>query len=207
MTCPATQARRIGLVNYGVGNTGSLGNALRYLGVPFVLSADPNELDRCEGLILPGVGAFGPAIERLRSCRLDGFILEWAASGKPLLGICLGMQLLLSTSRERGQYIGLGLIPGQVEKIRRAPREVHMGWNKVIPRRNSYLVPRPGYAYFVHSYHCVPDDQERVVAYTCYGSSLAAVIRKDNVLGVQFHPEKSREYGLNILRRFADGTF
>ncbi len=197
----------IGMVDYGVGNVGSLGNALRYLELPFVLSADPDELDRCERLILPGVGAFGPAMARLRSCRLDGFLLEWAASGKPLLGICLGMQLLLSGSSERGEYTGLGLIPGQVRKIRGAPREVHMGWNEVIPRRKNHLVLRSGYAYFVHSYHCIPDDPTVVIAETSYGGPLAAAIRKDNVLGVQFHPEKSQEYGLDILRRFANGTF
>ncbi|MBA7679033.1 Imidazole glycerol phosphate synthase subunit HisH [subsurface metagenome] len=197
----------IGMVDYGVGNVGSLGNALRHLELPFVLSADHDELNRCENLILPGVGAFGPAMERLRSCRLDGFLLEWAASGKPLLGICLGLQLLLSASREHGKHTGLGLIPGQVRKIRGAPREVHMGWNKVIPRHDNHLVPRPGYAYFVHSYHCVPDDPTVVIADTSYGGPLAAAIRKDNVLGVQFHPEKSQEYGLDILRRFANGKF
>ncbi|UCH63753.1 MAG: imidazole glycerol phosphate synthase subunit HisH [Fidelibacterota bacterium] len=197
----------IGMIDYGVGNVGSLGNALRYLELPFVLSADPDELDRCEQLILPGVGAFGPAIERLRNCNLDGFLLEWAASGKPLLGICLGMQLLLSASRERGQYDGLGLIPGQVRKIEGAPREVHMGWNEVIPRRENYLVPRSGYAYFVHSYRCILDDLTIVIADTSYGGLLAAAIQKDNILGVQFHPEKSQEYGLDILQRFADGKF
>ena len=207
MTCPAAPAGRIGMVDYGVGNVGSLGNALRFLELPFVLSADPGELDRCDRLILPGVGAFGPAMERLRGCRLDGFLLEWAASGRRLLGICLGMQLLLTDSSERGRYTGLGLIPGQVEKIRGAPREVHMGWNEVIPRHDNHFVPRPGYAYFVHSYHCVPDDPAVVVADTSYGGSLAALIRNDNVLGVQFHPEKSQEFGLDILQRFANGTF
>ncbi len=197
----------IGMVEYGVGNVGSLGNALRHLEQPFVLSADPDELDRCERLILPGVGAFGPAMERLRGCGLDEFLLEWAASGKPLLGICLGMQLLLTDSSERGQYTGLGLIPGPVRKIEGASREVHMGWNKVIPRRGNQLVPGPGYAYFVHSYHCVPDDPTVVIADTSYGGPLAAAIRKGSVLGVQFHPEKSQEYGLDILRRFADGKF
>ncbi len=197
----------IGMVDYGVGNVGSLGNALRYLELPFVLSADHDQLNRCERLILPGVGAFGPAIERLRGSRLDGFLLDWAASGKPLLGICLGMQLLLSDSSERGRYTGLGLIPGQVAKIQGAPREVHMGWNEVVPRGENRLMPQPGYGYFVHSYQCIPDDPAAVIADTSYGGPLAAAIRKDNVLGVQFHPEKSQEYGLDILRRFADGSF
>ncbi len=197
----------IGMVDYGVGNVGSLGNVLDYLGLPFVLSAAPSELARCEQLILPGVGAFAPAMERLDQSGLIPFLGVWAASGKPLLGICLGMQLLFSESEERGRHTGLGLIPGQVVKIADAPREVHMGWNVVTPRRDDSLVPRPGYGYFVHSYHCVPDDPVVVVARSSYGASLAAVIRAGNVLGVQFHPEKSQQFGLDILRRFAGGTF
>ncbi len=195
------------MVNYGVGNVGSLGNVLRFLDLPFVLSADPSELARCEQLILPGVGAFAPAMERLDQSGLIPFLQVWAASGKPLLGICLGMQLLFSASEERGQHTGLGLIRGQVKKIRGAPREVHMGWNQVAPTGPSRLIPEPGYGYFVHSYHCVLDDPKGMVASTVYGETIAAVVRQENILGIQFHPEKSQDYGLGILRRFARGEF
>lgn len=197
----------IGMVNYGVGNVGSLGNVLDHLGLPFVLTAELSELALCDQLILPGVGAFAPAMERLDQSGLIPLLEVWVASGKQLLGICLGMQLLFNESEERGRHTGLGLIPGQVVKITDAPREVHMGWNMVTPRHENLLVPRPGYGYFVHSYHCVPDDPAVVVAETWYGNSLAAVIRHGPVLGIQFHPEKSQKFGLDILRRFASGKF
>ncbi|UCD38184.1 MAG: imidazole glycerol phosphate synthase subunit HisH [Fidelibacterota bacterium] len=197
----------IGLVDYGVGNIGSLGNALGYLGLQYTYSADRSELDACQRLILPGVGAFGPARECLRQLRLDEFLREWCASGRPLLGICLGMQLLLSESTEHGPHTGLDLIPGQVVKIRGARRDVHMGWNRVIPSGEDPFIPEAGYGYFVHSYHCAPTDGTTVIAHTAYGETLAAAIRQENILAVQFHPEKSWKYGLNILRRFADGAF
>ena len=195
------------MVNYGVGNVGSLGNVLDYLGLSFVLSADPVELARCDHLILPGVGAFAPAMERLDQSELTTFLRVWAASGQPLLGICLGMQLLLSDSEEGGHHTGLDLIGGQVKKIRGAPRDVHMGWNQVVPLGPDKLIPEQGYGYFVHSYHCVLDDPQAIVASTVYGASIAAVIRQGNLLGIQFHPEKSQTYGLDILMRFARGEF
>jgi glutamine amidotransferase len=196
-----------GLVDYSVGNTGSLGNALHHLGLRFLLSADSEVLDSCERLILPGVGAFGPARKRLHDLQLDSYLLEWAASGRPLLGICLGMQLLLSRSHEHGLHPGLNLIPGEVKKIQDAPREVHMGWNEVRPSQDNPLVPEAGYGYFVHSYHCTPNDSNVIIARTDYGNSLAAVIRLDNLVGIQFHPEKSQAFGLDILRRFGNGSF
>lgn len=193
----------IGLVDIGTGNIGSLGNALNHLGLPFIHSRDRSELDRCSHLMLPGVGAFGPAIEHLQLRGLDEYLQTW---GRPLLGICLGMQLLLSESEEHGRHMGLDLIPGRVRKIEGARRRVHMGWNEVIPRKDNPLIPRTGYAYFVHAYHCVPQDPDVVVAETEYGETLAAVIRQGNVAGVQFHPEKSQVFGLEILQRFADGA-
>jgi glutamine amidotransferase len=197
----------IGLVDYGVGNTGSLGNALQHLGLHFCLTAETDMLEGCESIILPGVGAFGPAMEQLRDRQLDSYLHTWAASSRPLLGICLGMQLLLSESHEHGHHPGLNLIPGQVRKIRSAPREVHMGWNEVTPSQDNPLVPEAGYGYFVHSYYCTPDDPNVIIARTEYGGSLAAVIKMDNLAGVQFHPEKSQRFGLDILRRFANGRF
>ncbi|UCH09157.1 MAG: imidazole glycerol phosphate synthase subunit HisH [Fidelibacterota bacterium] len=196
----------IGLVDIGTGNIGSLGNALGHLGLPFIHSRDQLELERCSHLMLPGVGAFGPAIEHLRRQQLDTFLQTWSTSGRPLLGICLGMQLLLSESEEHGRHTGLDLIPGRVQKIEGARRRVHMGWNEVVPRNENPLIPHTGYAYFVHAYHCVPLDPDVVVAEAEYGETLSAVIRQGNVAGVQFHPEKSQAFGLAILQRFADGT-
>ena len=195
----------IGLLDYGVGNIGSLGNALDHLGLPFTLSAEPVRLERCDRLLLPGVGAFAHAMACLRERGMEEFVREWARSGRPLLGICLGMQLLFSESSEDGQHTGLGLISGRVVGIRHAPRRVHMGWNLVQPVKPHTFIPEPGYGYFVHAYHCVPDDAVVIVASSEYGSPLAAAIHQDNILGVQFHPEKSQAFGLNILRRFADG--
>jgi len=195
----------IGMVDYGVGNVGSLGHVLTHLGLPFVLSASPGELGRCERLILPGVGAFAPAMERLNKSGLIPFIESWTAAGKPLLGICLGMQLLLDASEERGQHQGLGLVAGQVQKIRGAPRDVHMGWNEVVAGEGSGWTPPHGYGYFVHSYHCVLDDSRNVLATTSYGETIAAVMRQGNILGIQFHPEKSQEYGLDIIERYGRG--
>jgi glutamine amidotransferase len=196
----------IGLVDTGAGNIGSLGNALRYLGLSFIHSSDQKELDRCSHLMLPGVGAFGPAMEHLRGVQLDEFLRTWAASGRPLLGICLGMQLLLSESEEHGPHTGLDLIAGRVRKIEGARRQVHMGWNEVVPQHDNPLVSHSGYGYFVHSYHCVPQVPTVIVAGTEYGESIAAVIRQENVAGVQFHPEKSQSFGLAILQRFIDGA-
>ena len=196
----------IGLVDIGTGNIGSLGNALGYLGLPFMHSHDLEDLDSCSHLLLPGVGAFGPAREHLRRRQLDTFLEAWSASGRPLLGICLGMQLLLSESEEHGRHAGLDVIPGRVRKIEGARRRIHMGWNEVVPRSENSLVPATGFAYFVHAYHCVPEDPTVVMAETEYGEKLAAVIRQRNVAGVQFHPEKSQAFGLDILRRFADGV-
>ncbi|MCK4577448.1 MAG: imidazole glycerol phosphate synthase subunit HisH [Candidatus Marinimicrobia bacterium] len=195
----------IGLVNYGMGNIGSVGNALDSLDAPFIYSANPDELGHCQRLILPGVGAFGPAIERIRQLGLDKFLQAWAADGKPLLGICLGMQLLLDTSYEHGAHKGLNLIPGEVRKITGAERDVHMGWNQVDPLGGDPLMPQPGYGYFVHSFHCVPASETAVIGLTDFGGSIAAAIRTDNVMGVQFHPEKSQAYGLALLERYAHG--
>jgi len=196
----------IGVVDYGTGNIGSLGNALATLNLPFVHSADREKLAACDWLLLPGVGAFGPARESLADTGLIPFVSEWVAADKRLLGICLGMQLLFTWSEERGRHQGLDLIPGQVVKIKGAPRTVHMGWNEVTAADGiNSLVPAPGYAYFVHSFHCVPDDPAAVVAWTDYGGPVAAVVHQGSTVGVQFHPEKSQRFGLDLLLRFNDG--
>jgi glutamine amidotransferase len=197
----------IGIVDYGLGNIASLRNALASLGFPTVFSADPQELSRCRGLILPGVGAFPPAMEKLQASGLAAYLQDWAAKGRPLLGICLGLQLLMAASEEDGLTPGLGLVAGRVVRLQNTPRALHIGWNRVTPRGDGELIPGPGYAYFVHGYVCRPEDEKVVVGTTFYGGPFPSVIRSGRVVGVQFHPEKSQQFGLALLRRFADGNF
>ncbi len=196
----------IGIVNYGAGNIASLTNALDHLGIPLVVSNSPDILANTDKLILPGVGAFGPAMDQLNQLGLSLFIKEWVNNKKPLLGICLGMQLLLSESAEDGQHDGLNIITGKVTKLSQPPRSIHIGWNKVQPRGISTALPDSGFAYFVHAYACRPHDENVVIGETEYGELFPSVLQYGNVLGVQFHPEKSQAFGLDLLRRYANGT-
>jgi glutamine amidotransferase len=195
----------IGVVNYGVGNIGSLCNALEYLGIPYLFSRDLRKLNQCDRLILPGVGAFSPAMDALVALGLDIFLQKWAEKDRPLFGICLGMQLLFTESEEDGLSKGLNIIPGYVKRFQNAPRSIHIGWNKVIPRKSNQLIRNIGYAYFVHSYFCKPENQDHIIAESNYGDLFTAIVQVGNVFGVQFHPEKSQSFGLQILRRFNDG--
>lgn len=196
----------IGIVNYGVGNLGSLRNALDFLDIPNIVSENPGNLSECHGLILPGVGAFSPAMKKLKALNLDSYLKAWVSKGYPLLGICLGMQLLLTESEEGELHEGLGIISGRVTKMKETPRSVHIGWNLVKPKIFNRLLPFPGYAYFVHSYTCWPVVPDHVIGETTYGSIFPSFIQSGNVIGVQFHPEKSQEFGLQILLRFKDET-
>ena len=195
------------MVNYGVGNVGSLGNVLDYLGLSFVLSADPVELARCDHLILPGVGAFAPAMERLDQSELTTFLRVWAASGQPLLGICLGKQLLMETSEESPGARGFGFIPGQVVRFPSTEKVPHIGWNQAQFQRTPALlreVPDGSYFYFVHSYYAQPTDPAQVIATSDYGTAFPCIIGNDHVWGVQFHPEKSQTFGLQLLQNFVE---
>ena len=197
----------IGIIDYGASNIGSLTNALVRLEIDYLLSDDPRELGKCDRLILPGVGAFGYAMERLREQLLDTFLIDWAASGRPVFGICLGMQLFMDSSTELGHYAGLGIVRGNVAPIIGGRRKVHMGWNQVKPAPGKSFLMTGGYAYFVHSYQCQPANSG-VVAGSCnYGGTVVAALQQNNVWGVQFHPEKSGEYGLSILNKFAHEPF
>lgn len=197
----------IGIIDYGIGNIGSLTNAFRFLDIPCIYSGDPKKLRECDRLILPGVGAFQPAMDVLTTLKLDRFIQNWALDGKPLLGICLGMQLLLSESEENGLTPGLNIIPGKVIPIKGGSRKIHIGWNQVEPVGDHSIVPNKGFAYFVHSFACKPENEAHIAAKTEYGESIAAVVQKGNVVGVQFHPEKSQDFGMDILRRFSVEQF
>lgn len=203
----------LAVVDYGVGNLFSLTCSLRAVGVEAVVTGDEGVLARADRVILPGVGAFGDAAEALRASGLDKIVLREAEAGKPLLGICLGMQLLLDYSTEYGRHQGLGLIPGSVQAIRPVvPPEYkvpHMGWNALHFPMDRPVSPLFRYiregdcVYFVHSY-AGTDCEEHTIATAEYGPELTAAVARDNVYGVQFHPEKSGPVGLNILKAFCE---
>ncbi|HET8646630.1 MAG TPA: imidazole glycerol phosphate synthase subunit HisH [Vicinamibacteria bacterium] len=189
------------VVDYGIGNLGSALKAFRTLGAPAVLSGDPRALAAAAALVLPGDGAFGAAMDELRARGLLGPLLEAVRAGTPLLGICIGMQLLLEESEEMGRHRGLGLLPGRVRRLPAGLAVPHMGWNTLRPRRPHALFEGLGaepYVYFVHSYYC-QTDADLVLATTDYGQELPAVVGRGPVLGLQFHPEKSQAVGLRLL--------
>lgn len=193
----------ITIVDYGMGNLRNVLRACGEIGVEASVTSDPEAVRNAGWLILPGVGAFGEAVKRIDALGLRGPICDHAAAGRPLLGICLGMQLFLDSSEETPGAAGLGLIPGNVRKLNGGVKVPHIGWNDVVPVAPSPLFPDPKehpVAYFVHSYvvGMIPD----TVAVAEYGIRFSASVRKGNVYGVQFHPEKSQVAGLNILRRF-----
>lgn len=198
----------VSIVDYGLGNLGSVANMLKRVGALNNRVTAPDEILAAERILLPGVGAFDKGTALLRDAGLVEALREFAASGRPLLGICLGMQLLLDSSEE-GVSEGLGLIPGRSRRFEGASglRVPHMGWNSVTPRRGDPLfasLPDDNRFYFVHSYRVVPTREEDVLATTTYGASFASMIRRDNVIGAQFHPEKSHAFGMVVLRNFAE---
>ncbi|MCQ4934885.1 imidazole glycerol phosphate synthase subunit HisH [Anaerotignum propionicum] len=201
----------IAIVDYGVGNLFSLKSSLGVIGAEVEVTGDAEVLRNSEKIILPGVGAFEDAIEKLRKTGLDKVILEEAANGKPLLGICLGMQMLFEKSYEYGEHLGLGLIEGSVKSITPvvgdALKVPHIGWNGLIfSKEKSVLyryVEEDECVYFVHSFAAM-DCDSAVTATTEYGAMLTASVEKGNVYGTQFHPEKSGEVGLKILRAFCE---
>ena len=203
----------IAIIDYGVGNLFSLKSSFAAIGADTVVTGDPAVIRGADKLVLPGVGAFGDAAALLRRNRLDQLVREETASGKPLLGICLGMQLLFDYSLEYGRHQGLGLIPGSVRPIRdyipAAYKTPHIGWNALRFPAGQPVSPlfrhiREGACvYFVHSF-CGAECAESVIASAEYGALLTAAVARDNVYGVQFHPEKSGGVGLNILRAFTE---
>lgn len=210
---PLSRCRRgrpdvLGVVSYGMGNIASVMNALDFLGVPARAAGAPGELDGCDRILLPGVGAFPAAMGLLGATGFRDALPREVERGKPLLGICLGMQLLAGAGEEFETTEGLGLIAGRVVPIPRAEglRLPHMGWNELHLARSSALtegLAEGESCYFVHGFHVVCDDPGAVVATTEHGGPLAAVIEGDGVWGTQFHPEKSQDTGLAILRNFA----
>ena len=201
----------IAIIDYGVGNLFSLCSSLKMIGAEAVVTGDENVIKNADKIILPGVGAFGDAIEKLKQTGLDRVVKEEAAKGKDIMGICLGMQLLFEKSSEYGEHEGLGLLKGNIVGMEgRLPAELkipHIGWNQLHFVKDSYLlsgIRENDCVYFVHSFYA-EDCEDSLVATAEYGKELTAMVQKDNVMGCQFHPEKSGSVGLAILKAFCEG--
>jgi len=193
----------IGIIDYDSGNIFSLAAAFKRLGVNHQLVVKVSDLKSCNALVLPGVGAFGDAMHSLREKGLEQEVSKWAGSGKPLLGICLGMQLLFENSEEHGIHRGLGILPGTIKKITGQVKVPHMGWNEldVLQSHNIFNNSTDGYVYFVHSYYA-ETTSEVILAATDYNGQIPAIVGKANVLGMQFHPEKSGSVGMALLENW-----
>jgi glutamine amidotransferase len=204
MSVPARRPT-IAVIDYGMGNRRSVEKALEHVGARAVISSEFDVLRAADGLVLPGVGAFARGMANLRAASLDDLIYERVSQGVPLLGVCLGMQLLFEHSTELGGDDGLGLVPGRVEAIAAGGRRVpHIGWNEVALERPSRLLERGAPFYHVHSFCAHASFADDVTATTEYGERFATVVERGPVLGVQFHPEKSSRDGLALLARFSD---
>jgi len=202
------RAMKVSVVNLGICNLGSLIEAFRRIGVSCEIVNDANAVERCSSLVLPGVGSFGDGMAAIQRLGLAEAIKGHAQAGKKLLGICLGMQLLFEESEEHGNHQGLGIFAGQVVKLRKtspAARIPNMGWCEVIPHENrsSLFAAGPQDFYFIHSFHCDCRNRDDVAATIDFGYPVTAAAQRGNLLGVQFHPEKSQDAGLALLERFA----
>lgn len=203
-------APRVAVIDYEMGNRRSVEKALVHVGARAEITRDPGRLRGADALVLPGVGAFPAGAANLRAFGLDTLLREQVAQGKPLLGICLGMELLFDSSDELGEDTpGLGLIPGRVRALRAGGlRLPHIGWNEVQFQRESALtraLPRAGAPFYhVHSYVAEPADERTTVGVADYGERFTTIVQRDNVYGTQFHPEKSSRDGLELLRAFLD---
>ena len=201
----------IAIVDYNMGNLASVRNALKVLGAEATVESDPEKFKTYDKLILPGVGAFGDAMEHLKARGMDEALRRYAKSGRYMMGICLGMQLLFDESDEFGTTEGLGLIKGRVQafdtKRFSHPLKVpHMGWNRMFTKEHPLFenLDDAHYLYFVHSFHAVCDDGGDSIGRTEYGYSFTSAVAHDNILGIQPHPEKSHKNGLQILKNFID---
>jgi glutamine amidotransferase len=197
------------IADYGAGNLRSVHKAFDYLGIEAVVSDKASEMSRYEKVLIPGVGAFGPAMEALNRQGFGEALKEHIDKGRSVLGICLGMQLFLTESEEMGQNKGLGIVPGQVLRFRSSEDKIpQIGWNSVDYCKDSVLfrnIPDRSYFYFVHSYYCSPDEPESMAATTFFaGKNFCSAIEKNGIFAVQFHPEKSSEAGLQVLKNFAE---
>jgi imidazole glycerol-phosphate synthase subunit HisH len=196
---------RVGVIDYGMGNLRSVEKGLEKVGVDVAICDRADELDGFDGLVLPGVGAFGDAMVNLRDRGMIEPLHDFVKSGRHLLGICLGMQLLLSSSDEHGRFDGLGIIPGEVPRLPGSVKVPHMGWNVLRIKRDVPLfagIEDGSRFYFVHSFYCAPADDTCTIGTTQYGLDFTSAVGRDNVWGLQFHPEKSSSLGLRMLHNF-----
>ena len=214
------------IIDYGIGNLRSIEKAFEAVGAEVIRSDRADDIARASHVVLPGVGAFGACSDEISKRKLVKPILEAIDSGKPFLGVCVGMQLLFEASEELGLHDGLGVLPGRIVRFKASyhpepalvgepldttpeirPLKIpHMGWNTVQPRRDSPLLEgldSPSYFYFVHSFHAQTAEQKDILAHTTYGLDFPAIVQRNNVFGVQFHPEKSHDNGLRVLKNFA----
>lgn len=198
----------ITIINYGLGNLHSVQKAVANVGGEAVVTDDDQEIINAEKVILPGVGAFADGMKGLESRGLVSVVQEVAAQGKPLLGICLGMQLLFEESEEQGRYQGLGLLAGKVVQFKHPGVKVpQIGWNQVQVSKSSNLmdgIQDGDYFYFNHGYYCIPADADDVLTMTEYGVNFASSVERELIIGVQFHPEKSQQRGLQVLKNFVE---
>jgi imidazole glycerol-phosphate synthase subunit HisH len=199
----------IALIDYGAGNVRSVLKALETVGAGVRVATTPNTVRSAAKVVLPGVGAFADCMSALRRLGMTEAIYEAVHSGKPFLGICVGMQVLFDSGEEQGRHEGLGILSGRVVRFTHTGLKIpHTGWNQLILRRNHLLfqnLPANSWAYFNHAYHCEAQSSD-ILAVTDYGGHFDSAVGRDNVLGIQFHPEKSQTAGLRILRNFVEGT-
>ncbi|CBW25280.1 Imidazole glycerol phosphate synthase subunit hisH [Halobacteriovorax marinus SJ] len=196
----------LGVIEYGAGNIRSVLNALDFLGIESLVINNCEDFDKASHLILPGVGAFGHGMHELQRLGFVNKILDHVNNKKPLLGICLGMQLLFEKSYEQGEFEGLGILKGEVlpfSKVIDDLRVPHVGWNECKQSKDSHFNVNESY-YFTHSYYCAPSNQEDILSSTEYGVEFTSSVLSDNVLGFQFHPEKSHHDGLMLLKKFLE---
>ena len=198
----------IAIIDYGVGNLHNLKNAFDFQNLAAEIVSEPARLEAASHVVLPGVGAFRPAMDCLRQAGMEKVVRESVASGKPFLGICVGMELMFDESEEDGLHEGLGLIGGRVVRFSGAGIKIpQIGWNQVELQRQDPLlegVPDGSYFYFVHSYHAVLNDPGDALGLSDYGAAFPAIVQRSNMWGMQFHPEKSQNPGLRLLRNFAE---
>lgn len=199
--------RRIGIIDYGMGNLRSVQKGFEKVGYAAEINKNIEDLKRFNCLVLPGVGAFGEAMMRIKEMGADELIIDYSVTGRYILGICLGMQLLFEKSYEYGEHDGLGIIPGDVRRLPDSVKVPHIGWNSVSAKPDVKLfnnIPDGSMFYFVHSYYCNPGQEEWTMGKTQYGLEFTSAVGNNNVWGFQFHPEKSSIMGLRILKNFGD---
>ncbi|MYC15206.1 MAG: imidazole glycerol phosphate synthase subunit HisH [Gemmatimonadetes bacterium] len=197
----------IAVIDYGMGNLRSVQKAFEHVEAKAVIVDRPEDIDAAERVVLPGVGAFGDAMNNLRTAGLIAPIIRAISEGRPFLGICLGLQLMFAESEEMGRHKGLDILPGKVKRFPEGQRVPQIGWNEVQIQRETALldgVPDRSYFYFVHSFFVASERDEDVVGVTDYGIDYASIAGNDRAFGVQFHPEKSQDAGLKILKNFAE---